>query len=818
MRRLRAILIGVYIACGAFTHSVFARTGEHIIQARGDRDYPPFEFLNATHEPDGFNVGLLKAIANEMNLSVNIQLGDWAVIRDELEQGRIDLITGMYRTPEREEHIDFSIPFYVANYALFYREGEQARSLNDIAGESILVQKADLGHDFLLEHQTTNRLILTSTWPDALAALSQGKGRAAFGPRLQGIMVIKKNRLSNLRYSLESPMQAKYCFAVTNGNTSLLADLNEGLTALKSSGAYDRMYEKWFGVYEQKPLTFSSALSFLAWPCILLGAAIVLLFVWSTTLHRQVAAKTALIQKELQERRMAEEALKKSEKRLAITLDSIGDGVISTDLNGLVERMNPVAEQLTGWSIADARGKPLHEIFLLLDSTTLQPVLMDIQNLSAKNGSRPDSERLLKSKDGIKRQIDDRCTAITDETGAMHGFVLTFRDITEQRHLESQLHQLRRMESLGQLAGGLAHEFNNMLGGIMGAAELLESSMEKRTRAYRYVELIINTARKASELTEKLLTFSYRGRHTAKPFDFHKTIQDCASILASSLDKRISIALELEAQSTVINGDISQIQNMIITLGVQANHAMPEGGTLFISTRDVTLDDLFCEKSPFPLTPGKYVNLRIRDTGTGLSGEQVEHLFEPFHTAGRQDLPDSFGLAAVYAAVRDHHGSIVVYSDEREGTAFNICLPLSSDSIAPETPEENEVLPGAGCILVVDDEESIREIAEYFLVKTGYRVIHAVNGCDGVIKYRQHRPEIDLVLLDMTMPMMNGRDCFFAIREINPEAKIVMVSGFTGQNDIRPLLEKGLSAFIEKPYRQATLSRIIHDVLHRPPT
>lgn len=786
---------------------------EPLIQARGDRHYPPFEYLNDAGNPDGFNIELLQAVAREMDLAIDIRLDDWAVIRNDLEQGRIDMITGMYKTPEREKQVDFSIPFYIANYTFYFREGEDVNNPETIQNEPILAQKSDLGHDWLTEHQITDHLILAPTWAGALTTLANGQGRAAFGPRLQGRILIQQLHLSNLRYSAESPMQAKYCFATARGRTELLADLNEGLAALKTSGVYDQLYEKWFGVYEQEPISFARALSFLAWPAAALLLLLLALLIWTTTLRKNVALKTRLIQKELQERRSAEAALKNSEKNLTITLNSIGDAVISTNIHGIVERMNPIAEQLTGWTLADARGKPLTDVFRLLDATTLLPVVLN-PALPDSGSTSLGSDILLVARDGIKRQIGDSMASITDEAGRPYGWVLVFRDMTDQRHLESQVHRMQRMEALGHLAGGLAHEFNNMLGGILGAAELLESSIEPRSRTHRYVELILNTAHKASELTEKLLTFSHKGRSVSKPFDLHNVIRDCSSILSSSLDKRINIVLELDADACILDGDATQIQNMILNLGLRAGQAMHEGGTLTLSTRTITLDDLHCEKSPFPLTPGNYINLRIRDTGAGLPPDVLDHLFESFHANGPQAGTDGFGLAAVYAAVRDHLGSITVYSDAGEGTAFNICLPASSEPALEEIHPETEVLPGSGCILVVDDEASIREIAEYFLNKAGYRVIHAVNGCDGVIQYRKHQAEIDLVLLDMTMPLMNGRDCFLAIREINPEAKVVMVSGFTGQNDIRPLRDLGLAGFIEKPYRQATLSRIVHDALH----
>ena len=522
------------------------------------------------------------------------------------------------------------------------------------------------------------------------------------------------------------------------------------------------------------------------------------------------------ILRDLSDAKQAEAALRASEEYLAITLNSIGDAVISTDLQGLVMRINRVAQELTGWPQTEALGRPLNEILVLVHSETRAPIesLVDqVQRTAAPVATA--QPVLLLARDGTERLIADSAAPIREEVLQQPlGVVIVFRDVTRQQQMETQLLQAQKMDSIGALAGGVAHDFNNMLGGITSAAELLGMELAGHATAGQYVDLILRTTTRAADLTRKLLAFSRKGKVVAVPLDIHRCIEDALALLERSVDRRITLVRELLASNATINGDAAQIQNIILNLGLNARDAMPEGGTLTISTRNTQLDQAYCAASPFKLQPGLYIQISVRDTGIGMTAEVQRRLFEPFFTTKPTGRGTGLGLAAVYGAVRSHNGAVTVYSEPGQGAVFHLYLPVVLNAI-PRPAAREDIVLGFGTVLVVDDEEVIRQTASVVLRALGYQVLLATNGREGLAQYRNNPGRINIVLLDMVMPEMNGVACFREIRKLDPRARVIISSGFARDADITQLLAEGLSGFIQKPYRRVELSRELGRVLHQ---
>ena len=506
---------------------------------------------------------------------------------------------------------------------------------------------------------------------------------------------------------------------------------------------------------------------------------------------------------------------KQTEKNLLVTLNSIGDAVISTDNNGCIVHMNPVALELTGWEFSKAVGKPLLEVFNIINLETkeqcaspVEKVLEtgDIVNLAKYTG--------LISKDGETYRVADSGSPIRNEQGEILGVVLVFRDVTEQYKLEDQLRQSDKMQAVGQLAGGIAHDFNNMLGGIIGATEILKAHLDGSKQASEIYGIIINAADRAAELTQQLLAFSRSKKIASTAVELHTIIQDSVSLLKRTIDKSVKIILKLDAGVEVITGDPAQLQNIIINLSINASHAMPDGGSLIISTRNIFLDDAYCRSSNFDLIVGEYIELEVRDTGCGIPAEYLARIFEPFFTTKKEGKGTGLGLSAVYGSVLQHHGAIKIYSEVGEGTVFNIFFPVSSKEQHLQIPQAQITEPGEGTILVVDDEPIMRATAEAILQDVGYTVLLAENGKKGIEVYLQNQAEIDLIVLDMIMPVMNGKESFARIKEIDPEIKIILASGFSKDEDIERMKKKDLCAFISKPYRSTELAGVVAEVLH----
>jgi PAS domain S-box-containing protein len=520
--------------------------------------------------------------------------------------------------------------------------------------------------------------------------------------------------------------------------------------------------------------------------------------------------------RDLTEAKQAEEALRASEEYLAVTLDSIGDAVISTDAQGCIKRINRVAQELTGWPQFEALDRPLNELLVFRHPETRAPVesLVDQVQRDGK-AIASDQPVLLIARDNTERLIATSAAPIRGEQQmAALGVVLVFRDVTRQQQVESQLLQSQKMESIGALAGGVAHDFNNMLGGITSAAELLGMELGDQAEARQYVELILRTAGRAAELTKKLLAFSRKGKVVAVPLDLHHCLGDACALLERSIDRRIKLVRELQARNTTMLGDASQLQNIFLNLGLNARDAMPDGGTLTISTRNTQLDQTYCGASPFKILPGYYIEVSVRDTGLGMKPEVQRRLFEPFFTTKPTGKGTGLGLAAVYGAVRDHNGAITVYSEPGHGAVFHVYLPVA-DAPPPVRSAREEIVLGFGTVLVVDDEEVIRKTVTSILTALGYQVLQAANGREGVELYRQHLGAISVVLLDMVMPELNGQECFREIRRLDPQARIIISSGFARDADITQLFDEGLAGYLQKPYRRVDLSREVGRVLNQ---
>ena len=507
----------------------------------------------------------------------------------------------------------------------------------------------------------------------------------------------------------------------------------------------------------------------------------------------------------------AKAQLIESRRNLAITLDSIDEGVITTDISGSVTSMNPAAERLTGCSIQEAAGKPFDEVCVLYRSGADEPIPSPVTGvIQSGTVTYLDSFSLLLTQDQQKRHVADSCSPIRDEENRIQGAVVVLRDATEEFALQEKLRQSEKLRSVGELAGGIAHDFNNVLMGISGAAEILESETSEEGK--RFLNIIRDAARRAASLTSRLLIFSRKKQLVMAPVDTHALLNHTASLLSHTVDKKIIIQIKNEAPLSIITGDDSQLQNAVLNLGINASHAMPDGGSLDFSTRNVFLDQGYCEASPFDLTPGDFIEVEVRDTGVGIPPENLRKVFEPFFTTKEQGKGTGLGLSAVYGTIQSHSGAINLYSEPGKGTVFHIYLPLATGA-SPETHPEMEVCHRKACILVIDDEDMIRSTLQAMLESLGHQVLTASDGLEGLDSYRAKAASIDLVILDMIMPRMNGRETLEELRKINPELRILISSGFSRGDEVRVLQSKGRCDFIRKPYiRQeliAALNRLM---------
>ncbi len=518
------------------------------------------------------------------------------------------------------------------------------------------------------------------------------------------------------------------------------------------------------------------------------------------------------LKSEINERQEAEVALRKSEENLKITLDSIGDAVITVDQNEQVSGLNPAAEKLTGWTVQEAVGHSILKTVSLINEETRLPVEFSLANESDEPLGEP-GRTLLIRKNGDERRVADSCSRIQDKKGNLLGVVLVFRDITEQYQMESQMRQSQKMQAIGQLSGGIAHDFNNLLTGIMGSAELLELRLDADSPLHAFVKIILESSERAADLNAKLLAFSRKGMIENQVVDLHQIINAVVDILSQTLDRRITIERNFLDTPVRTSGEPSMLQNALLNLAINARDAMPKGGTLTFSTTKLNLDREYCDQNGLDINPGSYAEVSVSDTGTGMDDKIMKKIFEPFFTTKGVGEGTGLGLSAAYGTLKKHHGTIHVYSELGMGTVFKLYLPLNeTDEL--NLPVQEKVVRGKGNILLADDEEVIRIMAREHLCELGYTVTVAENGKVAVDHFKEHWREIDLVILDMVMPEMNGRDAFFEMKKIDPNVRVLVASGFNLNIKSDDLFSEGVNAFLQKPYRVAELSRIIAETIN----
>ncbi|HXE98407.1 MAG TPA: response regulator [Dongiaceae bacterium] len=390
--------------------------------------------------------------------------------------------------------------------------------------------------------------------------------------------------------------------------------------------------------------------------------------------------------------------------------------------------------------------------------------------------------------------------------------LVVFLDVSEQKRLEAQIRQTQKMDVIGQLAGGVAHDFNNMLTAILGSAELLARHVKDDAAAIKLLGSIQKAASRSADLTGQLLAFSRKGQKNAVHVWIDSTIHEAISLLERTIDKKITLETRLVAKNSRVNGDPTLLQNALLNLGVNARDAMPEGGVISFATANVELDSNYCESSAFSITPGQYIEISVSDTGTGMSKEVIQRVFEPFFTTKEVGKGTGLGLAAVYGTITDHHGCISIYSEPGIGTVFKLYLPLSGEEKNEVTCCE-ELIHGSGGVLLVDDEEILRTVGQALLEDLGYRVYLAEDGEQALEVYAREKNDISLVILDMLMPRMGGKETLVRLMESFPDTRVLISSGFHQEGTAGELEKLGARGFLRKPYLRQELCKAVSEAL-----
>ncbi len=509
--------------------------------------------------------------------------------------------------------------------------------------------------------------------------------------------------------------------------------------------------------------------------------------------------------RDITERKKTEEDL----IRLMTAIEQAAEAVVIANINATIQYVNPAFTRITGYTKEEVIGKSP----LILKSGKQTSTFYKELWSKITHGEVWKGHFINRKKDGTLYEEDATISSVKDASGKIVNYVAVKRDVTYEVSLANQLRHAQKMEAIGMLAGGIAHDFNNLLGGIMGYANLIKLKTLNDESILKAAETIENASKRAAELTQQLLGFARMGKYENVVVDIHDIILDVIAFLKRTIDKKIVVIHKFCSEPATILGDQNQMHQVILNLSINASDAMPSGGKLIFSTDVIQADEEYC-KTYTDLSPGKYLSLSVTDTGHGIPKNIQGRIFEPFFTTKEIGKGTGMGLAMIYGIVKNHNGLIHVNSEVKKGATFKLYFPLYMGSSEKKIEsKENGPTKGHGRILLVDDEELLRNSVADILNHLGYEVVTAFDGQDAVEYYQKFGKDVDLVIMDLTMPRLNGAESFKVIKEINPDVKVILSTGYSPTDKTQKMLNAGVVGFIQKPYIARQLSKVIAKAL-----
>ena len=507
---------------------------------------------------------------------------------------------------------------------------------------------------------------------------------------------------------------------------------------------------------------------------------------------------------DITERKLAEDRIRQQ----AALINTASDAIFVCDLNHRILFWNKGAERIYGWAVGEVLGRDLADILYNGDPTEINEGLRIVNESGVWL-----TEAKQKTRDGRPIIIQRRWTLVRNEMDQPDYILMINTDITERKSAEEHLFRAQRMESIGTLAGGIAHDLNNILSPIMMAIDMLRMNARDE-QSVKWLKIMKENAERGAELVRQVLTFARGMAGDRMPVQVKHIVKDLVGVLTQTMPKSVHVTYEVDPELWMISADPTQIHQILMNVCINARDAMPSGGNIAISATNVSIDENYARMN-IDAAPGKYVLLQVDDTGSGMSPDVIKRIFDPFFTTKDIGEGTGLGLSTALTIIKSHGGFINVYSESGKGSRFSIYLPSAETSHESPTDAETTLPRGNGeMILVVDDEENIRNVAAATLETFGFRSLTAVDGTDALGVYSQHRDEIAAVVTDMAMPYMDGLALIRALRKMNPGVPIIAMSGLFSEAQANELKGLNVEAMISKPYSAETLLSGLDELLH----
>ena len=508
--------------------------------------------------------------------------------------------------------------------------------------------------------------------------------------------------------------------------------------------------------------------------------------------------------RDVTEHKVREIALKESEEKYRLLVENANDSIfISQD--GFMKFFNPKTMMLTGYSEAELTQMPIIDLVHPEDRDGINE-----RERKRRRGEPLQSNYAFRIINKEKQPLWVESSTIQIKWEEKPATLIIFRDITLQKQMETRLEHANKMEAIGTLAGGIAHDFNNLLMGVQGNASLILLGIDSNHPHHDRLRNIEQLVQAGSDLTRQLLGVAKGGKYEVKTTDLNALIEASANLFGRTR-KEINIHKKFQEDIWPVDVDRRQIEQVLLNLNVNAWHAMPGGGDLYIETKNVNLDEYYTQ--PYGIAPGRYVRISVTDTGVGMDEITLKRIFDPFFTTKEMGRGTGLGLASAYGIIKNHNGIINAYSEKGEGSTFNIYLPVSDKKIMPETESNAQIHQGIETLLFIDDEEIIIEVGNAILKKLGYQVITARSGGEAVEIFGKQWNKIDLVILDMIMPGLGGGETFDRLKAIDPSVKVLLSSGYSINGQAQDILDRGCKGFMQKPFNIIELSKKLRQIL-----
>jgi PAS domain S-box-containing protein len=761
----------------------------------------PIIFRSESGQAQGLYVDLLEKIASREHWQLQYVDGTWAEGLQRVRDGEIDLMTAVIPTEERDEYLDFPDESVMMVWGqVFARRDARIQNILDLEGQKVAIMKDDLnGRNFQENARKFGlncEIIAVGSHRDVFELTKNGAVAGGVAPNIFGYTHATEFGL------VQTPVlfdPNSITFAATSGrNADLLEIIGTQLAAWKQDedSYYYQTLSRWFG---QGGGNVQAITRTLVWTLAGVGLCALLLLLWNGLLDRRVKARTLELQN--------------SEAKIRAIFDQTFLFLGVLDLEGRLQEVNRNAVEFIGSSTQDVIGLPFWECPWWNHDPRLQE---DVKNavMSAMKGRTQSGQATHPDRSGARHKVEYTIKPIFDEAGEVVMLITEGQDVTEKERLEMELRQSQRMEAIGTLAGGVAHDFNNILTAIMGFNELAQDSARNNPEIHENLKEISLAAVRARDLVQQILTFSRRREAQVAVFHPADVVTEAVKLLRSSLPTTISINQEIHAGSPIL-ADPTQIHQIVMNLGTNAFHAMEQtGGELEVTLRD-TRTETPEQTLGGEMPPGHYVMLEVKDTGIGMDAAMLDKIFEPYFTSKEAGKGTGLGLSVVHGIIKSSQGFLRVQSQLGKGTSFQIFLPANRQE--PLTPSFSSDLPvkveGTESILFVDDEVSLTGLAAKFFSGLGYRIQVFNDSFLAWSCFQENPDDFDIIITDQTMPRITGLELIERIRAHNRETPVILCTGDNAGIESKTLDRLAIQLLLQKPLVMKDLARHLRDIL-----